>query len=88
MGSNDHGSKMRANYDYAYEAMLCEKFHKRTPARVFDAHFHLSHYTDVLRHPKNIEQIRYLSAKYPNSKIILAHCGMGHNPYKMRDGLA
>ena len=221
MGINDHGSKMCANYDYAYEAELCEKFHKRTPARVFDAHFHLSpneihtikpenmfdtwvedtefylgegclkgglimgnpskfktvedldidrafaykcadehdgyvnglvtrpwddpayteewirthpkiaaikpyrsyaqcedtyeaditdyapewmwelaekyglvmmihlsHYTDVLRHPKNIEQIRYLSKKYPNSKIILAHCGMGHNPYKMRDGLA
>lgn len=220
LGINDHGTKMCANYDYAYEAELREKFLKRAPARVFDAHFHLSpkeihtiepenvfdvwkedteyyigegslkgglvmgnpsrfktqedldtdrafaykcaadhdgyvngmitrpwddpayveewirthpkivaikpyltyarcediyeadiidfapewmwelaekyglvmmihlsHTTDVLRHPHNIEQIRYLSGKYPNSKIILAHCGLGHNPYKMRGGL-
>ena len=29
-------------YDYEYEAELCERFHASLPARVFDAHFHLS----------------------------------------------
>jgi len=48
---------------------------------------HLSHYYEMLRDPRNGEQIRYLSRKYPNTKIILAHCAMGHHPPKMKDGL-
>ena len=48
---------------------------------------HLSHDSMSLNHPKNIEQIRYLSKKYPQTKIQLAHCAMGHNPYMFRKGI-
>ena len=45
---------------------------------------HLSHDSEGLAHPKNIEQLRFISKKYPNAKIQLAHCGMGHNPYMFK----
>ena len=48
---------------------------------------HLSHDSEGLAHPKNIEQLRFISKKYPNAKIQLAHCGMGHNPYMFKKGL-
>ena len=48
---------------------------------------HLSHYKDALCDPGNGEELRYLSKKYPNAKINLAHCAMGHNPEKLKWGL-
>lgn len=48
---------------------------------------HLSHYGEMLRDPRNGEQIRYISRTYPKSKIILAHCAMGHHPDKFKCGL-
>lgn len=48
---------------------------------------HLSHDSMGLNHPKNIEELHYVSKKYPNAKIQLAHCGMGHNPYMFKKGL-
>ena len=48
---------------------------------------HLSHDSEGLAHPKNIEQLKFVSEKYPNAKIQLAHCGMGHNPYMFKKGL-
>lgn len=48
---------------------------------------HLSHYQNMLSDPKNVEQIRYLSKKYPRAKIILAHCAMGHHVRKLKVGL-
>lgn len=48
---------------------------------------HLSHYRDMLKDPRNGEQIRYFSKKYHNAKIILAHCAMGHHPDKLKSGL-
>ena len=48
---------------------------------------HLSHYGDMLRDPRNGEQIRYVCQKYPNAKMVLAHCAMGHHPDKLKSGL-
>jgi len=48
---------------------------------------HLSHYGDMLKDPRNGEQIRYLSKKYPNAQMVLAHCAMGHHPDKLKSGL-
>ena len=48
---------------------------------------HLSHYQNMLNDPKNIEQVRYLSVNYPNAKIVLAHCAMGHHCRKLQLGL-
>ncbi|MBQ6830653.1 MAG: amidohydrolase family protein [Clostridia bacterium] len=48
---------------------------------------HLSHYGDMLKDPRNGEQIRYLCKKYPNSTMVLAHCAMGHHPDKYLSGL-
>ena len=48
---------------------------------------HLSHYRDGLSHPGNGEELRYLCKKYPNAKVNLAHCAMGHNPEKLKWGL-
>jgi len=48
---------------------------------------HLSHYGDMLRDPRNGEQIRYICQKYPNAKMVLAHCAMGHHPDKLKSGL-
>lgn len=48
---------------------------------------HLSHYGDMLKDPRNGEQIRYICQKYPKAKMILAHCAMGHHPDKLKSGL-
>lgn len=45
---------------------------------------HLSHYQNMLSDPRNIEQVRYLSINYPNAKIVLAHCAMGHHIRKLQ----
>ena len=38
---NTVGVALAPTYDYAYELELVERFHKRVPYKVFDAHFHL-----------------------------------------------
>ena len=48
---------------------------------------HLSHYAQLLNHPKNYEQINYFCKKYPKVKLVLAHCAMGHNVEMLRRGL-
>jgi predicted TIM-barrel fold metal-dependent hydrolase len=48
---------------------------------------HLSHYQDMLNDERNWGQIRYISEKYPDCKIVLAHCAMGHHVRKLRLGL-
>lgn len=48
---------------------------------------HLSHDSESLNHPMNAQQIRYICKKYPNAKMQLAHCAMGHNPYMFKKGL-
>ncbi|MBE6956963.1 MAG: hypothetical protein E7450_05885 [Ruminococcaceae bacterium] len=48
---------------------------------------HLSHFGDGLSDPRNGEQLRYLCKKYPQVKVNLAHCAMGHNPDKLQQGL-
>ena len=48
---------------------------------------HLSHYVDVLSHPANIEEINRFCRRYPRVKLVLAHCGMGHNVPKLAWGL-
>jgi len=48
---------------------------------------HISHYRDLLSDPGTGGQIRYLCKKYPNVKVDLAHCALGHNPHKMKLGL-
>ncbi len=45
---------------------------------------HLSHYKDMLLDESNLRDLRYFSKKYPNAKIVLAHCGMGHHVRKLR----
>jgi len=49
---------------------------------------HLSHYQDMLWDENNLREIRYFSEKYPNAKIVLAHCALGHNVRKLRLGLS
>ena len=39
---NTVGVPLAPTYDYEYELELVERFHKRVPSKVFDAHFHLS----------------------------------------------
>lgn len=48
---------------------------------------HLSHYQNMLNEPNNWQQIRQMCVKYPNVKLILAHCAMGHHVRKLRLGL-
>ena len=48
---------------------------------------HLSHYTDMLKDERNGKQIRYVCQKYPNAKMVLAHCALGHHPDKLKSGL-
>ena len=48
---------------------------------------HLSHYRNQLDDPANIRQLRVISRDYPDAKIILAHCALGHNPYRLKSGL-
>ncbi len=55
--------------------------------RSFPVLIHLSHYQNMLSDEKNIEQLRYVSEKYPNAKIVLAHCAMGHHSRKLKLGL-
>ena len=55
--------------------------------RAFPVVLHLSHYQNMLNEPKNIEQLRYISTTYPNAKIVLAHCAMGHHCRKLKLGL-
>lgn len=48
---------------------------------------HLSHYQNMLWDEANIREIRYLCEKYPEAKLILAHCAMGHHVPKLKLGL-
>lgn len=48
---------------------------------------HLSHYQNMLNDERNIEQLRFVSEAYPNAKIVLAHCAMGHHTRKLKLGL-
>ena len=48
---------------------------------------HLSHYQNMLSDRSNIDQLRYVSEKYPKAKIVLAHCAMGHHVQKLKWGL-
>ena len=48
---------------------------------------HLSHYQDMLWDEANIREIRYFCEKYPDVKLILAHCAMGHHVPKLKLGL-
>ena len=48
---------------------------------------HLSHYQDMLWDEANIREIRYFCEKYPDMKLILAHCAMGHNAPKLKLGI-
>ena len=45
---------------------------------------HLSHYQNMLWDEANIREIRYFCGKYPEAKLILAHCAMGHNVPKLK----
>lgn len=49
---------------------------------------HLSHYQDMLWDENNLRELRYFSEKYPNAKIVLAHCALGHHVRKLRLGLS
>lgn len=53
----------------------------------FPVVLHIAHNGNQLSDSKNIEQIRFISKKYPKAKIVLAHCGMGYNSLKNRKGL-
>lgn len=48
---------------------------------------HLSHYQDMLNDERNWKQIRYICEKYPDAKMVLAHCAMGHHVRKLRLGI-
>ncbi len=45
---------------------------------------HLSHYQDMLWDENNLRELRCFSVKYPNAKIVLAHCALGHHVRKLR----
>lgn len=45
---------------------------------------HLSHYQNMLLDENNLREVRYFSEKYPNAKIVLAHCALGHHVRKLR----
>lgn len=68
--------------DFAPEWMFSLAAERRMPILI-----HLSHYGDMLNDENNIRDIRYLSRKYPDAKIVLAHCAMGHHVRKLRLGL-
>lgn len=48
---------------------------------------HLSHYKKLLSDPANGSQLREMCLKYPDARLILAHCAMGHNPDKLKSGI-
>jgi predicted TIM-barrel fold metal-dependent hydrolase len=48
---------------------------------------HLSHYKNLLYDSSNIEQLNKMCLKYPDVRLVLAHCAMGHNPDKLKSGL-
>ena len=56
-------------------------------ARKMPLIIHLSHYQNMLNDERNWQQLRYVSKTYPNCKIVLAHCAMGHHVRKLRLGL-
>ncbi|MEA4890285.1 MAG: amidohydrolase family protein [Clostridiaceae bacterium] len=68
--------------DFAPEWMWSLAHDRKMPILV-----HLSHYQNMLNDPQNWGQIRYLCEKYPDAKLILAHCAMGHHVRKLRLGL-
>lgn len=68
--------------DFAPEWMWSIAHDREMPIMI-----HLSHYQNMLSDLKNVEQLRYLSRKYSKSKIILAHCAMGHHVHKLKLGL-
>lgn len=45
---------------------------------------HLSHYAMQCADPRNIAQIREMALRYPDMKLVLAHCAMGHNADRLR----
>jgi glutamate-1-semialdehyde 2,1-aminomutase len=78
--------------DYSYEKVLNSKFKDRIPDHIFDTHLHndflqVPPYPSRDDDPANIRQLRMISLDYPNAKIILAHCALGHNPYRLKSGL-
>lgn len=68
--------------DFAPEWMWSLAHDRRMPILI-----HLSHYQNMLNDPRNWQQIRAVCEKYPNAKLILAHCAMGHHVYKLQMGL-
>ena len=69
-------------FDFAPEWMFRLANEKRLPVLV-----HLSHYGMQCAHPNNIAQIRLVCERYPDMKLVLAHCAMGHNPDRLRQAL-
>ena len=45
---------------------------------------HLSHYQNMLGDENNLRELHYFSERYPNARLILAHCAMGHHVRKLR----
>lgn len=68
--------------DFAPEWMFALAAERHMPILI-----HLSHYGDMLYDPRNIRDIRRLSRAYPEARIVLAHCAMGHHVRKLRLGL-
>lgn len=69
-------------FDFAPEWMFRLANEKRIPVLV-----HLSHYDKQCAHPNNIAEIRTVCKRYPDMKLVLAHCAMGHNPDRLRQAL-
>ena len=65
--------------DFAPEWMFALAHERRMPIVL-----HLSHYGNMLGDEANIRELRYFSAKYPDAKLVLAHCAMGHHVRKLR----
>lgn len=65
--------------DFAPEWMFRLADEKQMPVLV-----HLSHYARQCEDPRNVTQIRQMALRYPNMKLVLAHCAMGHNYDRLR----
>ncbi len=68
--------------DFAPEWMWQLAHDRKMPIMI-----HLSHYQNMLWDEANIREVRYFCEKYPDAKLILAHCGMGHHVPKLKLGL-
>lgn len=79
----DKGSALESDISaFAPEWMWQLAHDRKMPVMI-----HLSHYQDMLWDEANIREIRYFCEKYPDAKLILAHCAMGHNVPKLKLGL-